>query len=58
MQTTGKLLKKLWFDEQGGEVLEYALVGGLIVIGCLTAVGLLGGKIKGNWEFFNNGMGN
>ena len=26
-------LQRLWNDEQGGEVLEYALIAGLIVVG-------------------------
>ena len=32
-------------DERGGEVIEWALVAGLIVVGTLAVVGAVGGKV-------------
>jgi Flp pilus assembly pilin Flp len=37
--------KRLMQDESGGEVLEYALVAGLIVIGALSVIGQVGSKV-------------
>jgi Flp pilus assembly pilin Flp len=51
-----KLLKRLWVDQSGGEVLEYAIVAGLIVVGALAFITLVGGKVKTTWENLNTGM--
>jgi len=36
-------------DETGGEVLEYALVAGLIVVAAIGVVGKIGTKVMGRW---------
>jgi len=56
MRRVRKLLSKLWKDQQGGEVLEYAIVAGLIVIGAIAFITLVGGKVKTGWENLNTGM--
>jgi Flp pilus assembly pilin Flp len=44
------LLNKCLRDENGGEVLEYALVLGLIVIGSLGLMSALGIKVMAKWQ--------
>lgn len=46
-QTT---LKKLWNEEEGGELLEYALIAGLIVIAAIAAVKLFAGALSGKFS--------
>ena len=50
------MLKKLIKDEQGGEILEYALIAGLIVVACIALIGAVGGKVFGRWESLNSSM--
>lgn len=38
-------LKKLWKDERGLETIEYAVIAALIVIGLITTMQSIGGKI-------------
>ena len=45
-----KLLAKAIRDERGGEVLEYALVAGLIVTGAVGAIQCVGTKILARWN--------
>jgi Flp pilus assembly pilin Flp len=37
-------------DEQGGEVLEYALIAGLIVVAAIGAIAAVGTKVLGYWN--------
>ena len=50
------LLSKLVRDEQGGEVLEYALIAGLIVIAAIAVIGSVGTKVLARWTSLNAGM--
>lgn len=43
-------LKKLWNDEEGGELLEYALIAGLIVIAAIAAVKLFAGALSSKFS--------
>ena len=47
---------KLIADEQGGEVLEYALIAGLIVVAAIAAVTTVGTKVLGRWTSLQNSM--
>ena len=38
---------KLWKDEEGAEMVEWAIVVGLVVIGAIAAYTLLGTKVSG-----------
>jgi len=40
-------------DEQGTETLEWGLVCGLIVVGAITAIALIGPKVKTMWTNMN-----
>ena len=50
------LLKKLVKDEQGGEVLEYALIAGLIVVAAIAVITTVGEKVLAKWEGVDNGL--
>jgi Flp pilus assembly pilin Flp len=51
-----KLASKLIKDEQGGEVLEYALIAGLIVVAAIAVIGSVGTKVLARWNSLNAGM--
>ena len=54
-----KARKSLWnllADENGGEVLEYALIMGLIVVAAIAAVGAVGAKVLDRWNSANSSM--
>lgn len=44
------LAKKAFKEERGGEVLEYALILGLIVIGCVSTITCVGSKVLSRWN--------
>ena len=50
------LLNNLVRDEQGGEVLEYALIAGLIVVGAIALITSVGGKVLARWQSVDNSM--
>jgi Flp pilus assembly pilin Flp len=52
MNFVGKLIK----DEQGGEVLEYALIAGLIVVASIAMIATVGGKVLARWGSLNSSM--
>jgi Flp pilus assembly pilin Flp len=43
-------------DERGGEVLEYALIAGLIVIAAISLIGAVGSKVAAKWTSLNSKM--
>jgi Flp pilus assembly pilin Flp len=45
---------KLFYDETGGEVLEYALIAGLIVVAAIAVIGAVGGKVVAKWTSLNS----
>ena len=45
MKTISNVLVKVLKDEQGGEVLEYALIAGLIVVAAIAVIGSVGTKV-------------
>ena len=48
-----KLIKKLVRDESGGEVLEYALIAGLIIVAAIAAITSVGSKVLARWTSLN-----
>lgn len=50
------LLHKLLRDESGSEVLEYALVLGLVIIVAISMVAEVGSKVVARWTSVNSGM--
>ena len=56
MRTIRNFLSKLVQDEQGGEVLEYALIAGLIVVAAIAVITSVGGKVLARWQSLNSSM--
>ena len=56
MKAMKNLVAKLVKDEQGGEVLEYALIAGLIVVAAIAVIGSVGTKVLARWTSLNSGM--
>ncbi len=50
------LLKKLVKDEQGGEVLEYALIAGLIVVAAIAVISSVGDAVLAKWTSVEDGL--
>jgi Flp pilus assembly pilin Flp len=49
-------LARLWSQDRGGEVIEYALILGLIVVAAIAIVGAVGTKVLGRWTSVNSSM--
>jgi Flp pilus assembly pilin Flp len=56
MKTITNTLVKVLKDEQGGEVLEYALIAGLIVVAAIAVIGSVGTKVLARWSSLNSSM--
>ena len=56
MKAAKNLLVKLVRDENGGEVLEYALIAGLIVVAAIAVIGAVGTKVLARWTSLNSSM--
>ncbi|HWE95688.1 MAG TPA: Flp family type IVb pilin [Tepidisphaeraceae bacterium] len=49
-------IKGLLADEQGGEVLEYALIVGLIVVAAIAAITSVGTKVLARWTSLDSSI--
>lgn len=56
MKSLQNVISKLIKDEQGGEVLEYALIAGLIVVAAIAVITSVGGKVLARWQSLNRSM--
>ncbi len=56
MQSVKNMLKRLVKDEQGGEVLEYALIAGLIVVAAIAIITTVGTRVVGKWTSLSNSL--
>jgi Flp pilus assembly pilin Flp len=56
MKRFNGLLVALAKDEHGGEVLEYALIAGLIVVAAIAAITSVGTKVLARWTSLNSSM--
>ena len=50
------IIQRLIHDERGGEVLEYAIVAGLIVVGAIGVIGKIGTKVLARWGSLNSSL--
>lgn len=48
-------IKRFLRDQAGGEVMEYVLIAGLIIVACIAAVAAFGGKVLARWNSVNSG---
>jgi Flp pilus assembly pilin Flp len=56
MKALRNLVVRLIKDERGGEVLEYALIAGLIVVAAIAVIGTVGTKVLARWNSLNSGL--
>ena len=56
MKTLKNALLSLVSDERGGEVLEYALIAGLIVVASIAVIGTVGTKVLARWNTLNSSI--
>ncbi len=49
-------VRRLLRDETGGEVLEYALIAGLIIVTAIAVIGTVGTKVLGRWTSLDSSM--
>ena len=50
------MLNKLIKDETGGEVMEYALIMGLIIVAAIAIITSVGTKVLARWTSLNGSM--
>lgn len=56
MRTMLNNMRRLARDEQGGEVIEYALILGLIVVAAIVTISAVGDKVLARWTSVNSSM--
>lgn len=57
MQRTNRnLLRRILVDEGGGEVIEYVLIAGLIIVATITTIAAFGTKVMARWTSVNSSM--
>jgi Flp pilus assembly pilin Flp len=49
-------LNRLTRDERGAEVIEYALIMGLIIVVCIAVITSFGTKVLARWQSVNSSM--
>ena len=54
MRSLRQLCARLLRDETGGEVIEYALVLGLLIVVAIAIIGTVGTKVAARWTSVNN----
>ena len=56
LMSPGPAAARLWADEGGGEVIEYALILGMILVVCITVIAGFGTKVLARWTSVNGSM--
>ena len=56
MKKLGSLFARLIRDDAGGEVLEYALIAGLIVVAAIAVIGTVGTKVLARWTSLDSSL--
>ena len=51
-----KFLQSLLRDDGGGEVIEYALVLGLVIVVAIVAITSFGAKVLARWQSVDSSM--
>jgi Flp pilus assembly pilin Flp len=49
-------LRRFLADDRGGEIIEWALVAGLIVVGAIAVIGAVGTKVLARWNTVNSSL--
>jgi Flp pilus assembly pilin Flp len=56
MSVIKSAVARLWREQDGGEVIEYALILGLIIVVAIALVGAVGTKVVARWTSVNSSM--
>lgn len=56
MKTWCNRLSAVFVDEAGGEVLEYALIAGLIIVAAIAVITSVGTKVVARWTSLNGSI--
>ena len=56
MTTMKQMIDRIVRDENGGEVLEYALIAGLIIVAAIAVITSVGGKVLARWTSLNGSL--
>lgn len=56
MNKAFKAMGRLIADENGGEVLEYALIAGLIIVAAIAVITSVGTKVVARWTSLNSSL--
>ena len=51
-----RVLAKVLRDDRGGEVIEYALISGLIVVAAIAVIGSVGTKVLARWTAMHSSL--
>jgi Flp pilus assembly pilin Flp len=55
-RSTCSVFCRLVLDETGGEVIEYVLIAGLIIVATITTIAGVGTKVLARWTSVNSSM--
>lgn len=55
-RATMRLAARALRDDRGGEVLEYALIAGLVVVGSVAMIRCVGAKVVTKWTSVNSSV--
>ena len=53
-RAVARLAKRAFREDHGGEVLEYVLIAGLIVVASIATISCVGGKVLARWRAVNS----
>lgn len=53
-QEPKSILRRLAADEAGGEIIEYVLIAGLIIVGTIVTIAAFGTKVLARWTSVSN----
>jgi Flp pilus assembly pilin Flp len=56
MKSLWNQLKAVLADDAGGEVLEYALIAGLIIVAAIAVITSVGTKVLARWTSLNSSL--
>jgi len=56
MSNTFRTVRRVFCDETGGEVIEYALTLGLIIVVAIVLIGNVGTRVVARWSSVNSSM--
>lgn len=56
MHSVKSLLRALVIEDNGGEILEYAIIIGLIILAAIVAITAVGNSVMARWTSLSNSM--